>query len=287
MDNKKDGVIIVIMQRVHVDDLVAHILEKDDWVHLNLPAIAETQERFELANGLVFTRSPGEALHPDHEPLEVLERTRRTVGEFFFSAQYQQMPVPEAGNIVKWEWFPRYRDVPPAKTPRDRIVQSWDTAMKAHDGTDWSVCTSWAIRGEDYYLVDLYRERLDFPNLKKQVYELQSQFDAGTVLIEDAGSGTGLIQQLRAEGQLKPIAIKPEGSKEDRMAAHSALIEAGHVLLPENASWLEAFRAELLAFPFGKHDDQVDSLSQFLTWAFRRARRRPSIPVPPEVFVHG
>lgn len=275
LDSKKDDVIILIMQRVHVDDLAAHVLEKENWEVLNLPAIAETPQRFELPNGRTFTRAPGDPLHPGREPLDTLKKIKENLGTYFFSAQYQQTPVPEAGNLVKWEWFRTYRDLPPAKSPRHKIVQSWDTAMKAHDGTDWSVCTTWAVRNKDYYLIDVYRERLDFSSLKKKVYVLRRQFDAKDVLIEDAGSGTGLIQQLRAEGRFRPIAVKPDGKKEDRLAAQSALIEAGHVLIPEGATWSEAFRAEILAFPFGKHDDQVDSLSQFLLWvSSRRPQRR-------------
>ena len=79
----------------------------------------------------------------------------------------------------------------------------------------------------------------------------------------------GLIQQFKIEGPFRPIGIKPEGSKEDRMAVQSAVIEAGNIFIPASASWLDTFRIELLAFPGGKNDDQVDSLSQFLTWAGR------------------
>ena len=83
--------------------------------------------------------------------------------------------------------------------------------MKAHDGSDWSVCTTWAIRGNRYYLVDIFRARLDFPSLKRRLSELYQEFAADAVLIEDMTSGTSLIQQLRDERKISPIAIKPEG----------------------------------------------------------------------------
>ena len=185
--------------------------------------------------------------------------------------------MPECGNLVKWEWFKTYDQIPPKAEYGDRIVQSWDTAMTAHDGSDWSVCTTWVIRGNHYYLVDLYRERLDFPTLKRSLTELFQEHAADTVLIEDMNSGTSLIQQLRDERQISPIPIKPEGSKADRMAAQSATIEAGQVLLPAKAPWLDMFRTEMLAFPHGKHDDQVDSVSQFLNWINQRKRNEPPI----------
>jgi len=96
------------------------------------------------------------------------------------------------------------------------------------------------------------------------------------VLIEDAGSGTHLVQDLKREGRLRPIGIKPEGDKLVRMEAQSAVIEAGHVLLPEAAPWLGDFQTEIMAFPYGRHDDQVDSLSQFLAWARSRTTYDPA-----------
>jgi len=275
LDDKRRDAIIVIMQRVHVDDLVGHLLAKGGWRHINLAAIATSPERFALADGRVFTRSVGDALHPDREPLAVLDDIRATVGSYHFEAQYQQAPAPEQGNLVKWSWFRRYAEIPFAE-PGDRIVQSWDTAMTAHDGSDWSACVTAALRGNDIYVIDVFRERLDFPSLKARIYALKQEFAAHDVVIEDKGSGTGLIQQLKSEGQLRPIGFAPEGSKADRMAAQSAGIEAGYVLLPEQAPWLEVFRGEMLAFPHGKHDDQVDAFSQLLGWIERGTRNRTS-----------
>src|SRR5262249_23553653 len=155
-------------------------------------------------------------------------------------------------------WFKTYRDLPP-RGANDRIVQSWDTASKAEELNDYSVCTTWVVKGKDYFLVDAFRQRLDYPELKNKVMELWPRHRASTVLIEDKGSGTHLIQDLRriCSGP-RPIGIVPAGDKITRMAAHSAKIEAGHVHLPERASWLGDFRTELLAFPDGRYDDQVD-----------------------------
>jgi len=270
LDDKRNDVIIIIMQRVHADDLVSHVLEKEDWVHLNLPAIAESTERFELDDGRVFTRDIGDLLHQEREPIEVLEKTKSNLGTFLFNAQYQQNPLPEAGNIIKWEWFKTFTRFPQSKSFMENIVQSWDTAMKTHDGNDWSACTTWVIFEKKYFLIDVFCERLDFPSLKQKVVELKTKFNAATVLIEDKGSGTGLIQQLASEGMVRPIAINPEGSKVDRMTAQSATIEASYVFIPLQAPWLDKLKNEVLTFPHGKHDDQIDSISQFLYWARKR-----------------
>ena len=272
LDNKNDGIIIIVMQRVHIDDLVAHVQDKENWTVVDLPAIAEAPEHIVLDDGREFHRDIGDILHPERESRETLERIRSDIGLFFFEAQYQQRPVPEGGNLIKWEWFKTYKDPPPLTSSADCTVQSWDIAMTENAGSDWSVCSTWAVRGGDYYLIDVFRGRLRFPGLKRKVYELRHQHTAKSVLIEDANASTGLIQQLQHEGKLRPIAIKPKGSKIERMGAETAEIEAGRVWLPESAPWLDVFRVEVLAFPQSRHDDQVDTMSQFLNWVSRRGQ---------------
>ena len=118
-----------------------------------------------------------------------------------------------------------------------------------------------------------------YPHLKMRVIEMARCFAAHSVLIEDKGSGTQLIQDLRygKETGVRPIEIKPEGDKVTRMSNQSARIEAGQVFLPQDAPWLDKFKAEVLAFPNGRFDDEVDSLSQFLKWAEQRKRRRVGV----------
>jgi predicted phage terminase large subunit-like protein len=142
--------------------------------------------------------------------------------------------------------------------------------MMTGDANDYSVCTTWRIIKADYYLVDVFRARLQYPDLRRMVASLAAKHGAGTILIENAGPGMALLQDLwrdPPQAMTRPIGRKPEGSKVDRMVAQSAKIEAGHVLLPKEADWLDTFLHELLAFPSGQHDDQVDSVSQFLKWA--------------------
>jgi len=182
------------------------------------------------------------------------------------------VPVPPEGEIIKWGWF-QFFDARPVRVPNDRIVQSWDTASKANQLNDYSVCTSWLVQGNRYYLFDVLREKLDYPDLKRRVMAHAARLEANSVLIEDKGSGTSLVQDISQEntsGMPNPIGILPEGDKITRMSAQSAKIEARQVYLPQQAPWLGDLQAELLQFPHGRHDDQVDSISQFLNWIERR-----------------
>jgi len=274
LDRKTEDAIVLIMQRLHVDDLVGHVLEKGTpWTHLNLPAIADVPQEIELGPGRVYRREVGELLHPEREPLSALEDLKAAMGSQAFSAQYQQRPVPPEGALIRQAWFRFYRGMPTPQ-PGDVIVQSWDTASKADKTSNYSVCTTWLQRkNNEYYLLDVLRIRLEYPDLKRKILSHAKAHGAKTILIEDASSGAALIQDLRREGTIRPIAIKPEGDKIVRLEAQTAVIEAGHVLLPEEAPWLADFLNELLAFPHGRFDDQVDSLSQFLTYAAKPRMR--------------
>jgi len=275
LDNKAEGVIILVMQRLHVDDLVAHVKNKGNWMHLDLPAIAETDQKFMLSDGRCFERQPGDILHPERESQQDLEDIKQTIGNYNFTAQYQQRPVSVEGNLIKWQWF-QYYDEPLALDRGDLIVQSWDTALKATETSDYSVCMTWQLKGNDYYLLDVLRERLDYPFLRKAVITQAKCFNAKTILIEDTASGTSLIQDICHDQTAcvpKPIAVTPKGDKVERMGLPSMKIEAGHVYLPRKAPWRDEFRSEFLAFPFGHFDDQVDALSQFLNWHTDRQRK--------------
>jgi predicted phage terminase large subunit-like protein len=264
LDDKRTGAIIIVMQRLHIDDLVGFVTgQSDEWEVLNLSAIAEVDEVIPISDTKVHRRRVGEALSPVREPLSVLEELRAVLGSDTFSAQYQQMPVPPGGAMIKRHWIKRYVELPPRE--RSLILQSWDTASKGGPGNDFSVCTTWFIsRDRRWYLIDVWRKRVDYPELKAAVRTLASYHAAKRVLVEDAGAGISLVQELLGEVD-NILAVKPDRDKITRMSVVSAKFESGLVFLPERAAWLVDFEAELFAFPGSRHDDQCDSVSQALS----------------------
>src|SRR5215467_9904295 len=226
LNDKENGPIVVVMQRLHESDLAGHLLEQRGWEHLDLPAIAIDDTVIPIGNGKVKTRRTGDVLHPERESKEALERIKAETGSLKFSAQYQQRPVPLQGNLIRREWFRNYDQVP--HESRARIVQSWDIAMMTGEANDYSVCTTWRMIKFDYYLVDVFRDRLQYPDLRRKVANLAATHGAKTILIENAGPGMALLQDLWRDlppGMPRPIGRKPEGSKVDRMVAQSAKIE--------------------------------------------------------------
>ena len=173
--------------------------------------------------------------------------------------------------MILRKWL-QYYDHLPVRDLDARVIQSWDTAMKPDQRNDPSVCTTWLEHKGLFYLMDVTRERVNYPDLKRLVMRRANRFGADVVIIEDKGSGTSLIQDLKNEGTLHPIAFTPKLDKLTRMDAQTAKIEAGQVLLPRDAPWLATFLEEILSFPGSRHDDQVDSTSQFLAWVSERPK---------------
>lgn len=266
-NNKTTGRIVIVMQRLHQDDMIGHVAELTDLKVLSFPAIAQEDENYDIRTPFGIYRhcwAEGEALHPEREPLEVLQALRKAMGEIHFIAQFLQMPAPPSGNYVDPAWFLSFD---PANPPIfDQVVQSWDTASKDSQRSDYTVCTTWGRKGKQFYLLNVLRKRLTFPDLKRAVVQQAELFDARHVIIEDCASGIALIQQLKEDRFYKLQAFTPKGDKVERLQAQTAVMEAGLVLLPVNAPWKEDYLFELMMFPAGKYDDQVDSTSMALSW---------------------
>jgi phage terminase large subunit-like protein len=138
-------------------------------------------------------RRAGEPLWPARYPLSVLEDTRREIGGAAWAALYQQRPAAAEGTIFKRDWWRFY-----CERPRfTRTVQSWDTAFKSGTENDYSVCTTWAEAEGGYYLLWLWRGRVEFPELKRRMISLAQEYKPNTILIEDKASGQSAIQELR------------------------------------------------------------------------------------------
>jgi predicted phage terminase large subunit-like protein len=265
LDRKLDGTITVIAQRLHPEDLSGHLLEQGGWGLLTLPAIAPVDVRFQLRR-TAFDWKAGEPLQKIREPLSVLERLKVELGSAMFSAQYLQEPVPEGGNMLKPEWLREY-DIQPVRRNGDRIVQSWDTAMKVSETSNYSACFTFLVRNSnEYYLLDVLRKKLEFPDLCSHVRDYARKFAADVVLIEDKASGTSLIQYTKKDGVQGVVGVQPEADKKTRMYSQTPKLEAKSLIIPQSAPWRSDFLKEYLIFPNGRYDDQIDALSQFLIW---------------------
>ena len=250
------GAIILICTRWHEDDLSGRLLREsgdENWHVLSLPAIAEVDESF---------RCVGEALWKEKYPLVALEEIRREVGGPTWASLYQQRPAAAEGAIFKREWLRYYREQPVCK----RIVQSWDTAFKTGLENDYSVCTTWGVAENGYYLLWFWRGRVDFPDLKRLAVSLAQEWKPSAILVEDKASGQSLIQELRYQSPLPIIPVKADSDKLARAQAVTPLFEAGKIHLPESAPGLADYVDELAAFPTGIHDDAVDSTTQALNY---------------------
>ena len=266
-DDKKAARIVLVMQRVHQDDLAGYLQEQGGFEVLNLPAIAQRNETYLLGDGRTYDRQKGELLHPEHEPAHVLAELKRGMGPIAFSAQYQQSPIPPGGTIIKCKWLTPYDDIRPQSD--DRIIMSWDIALSETETGDYSACVVLLRRKEVFYILDVVRGRFPFDTLKRTVMEIKRRYGSSTLLIEDSPISRGLIQSLK-EQSINVTPYKPDTDKRARVIAQTDLFAGGSVRFPRRAAWLEEFTAEVLAFP-GRHDDQVDALTQGLAWG--RVRR--------------
>jgi predicted phage terminase large subunit-like protein len=269
LDDRQNGAVIVVMQRLHDDDLSgAQLRSSDDWTVLKLAAIAEQEEKIKIGADEYYTRHVGDVLHAAREPRSVLDEILSQIGSDAFAAQFQQSPIPPSGVMIKREWIRPY-DCSPARSSSSLLIQSWDVASTTGNESNFSVCTTWLVHDKVYYLIDVLRGRFDYPSLKAQAIATAGAHKPDKILIEDIGVGTALLAELRQAG-LSAIGVRPEYDKATRMSIQSAKFESGRVRFPSHAPWLPALEAELFSFPNGKHDDQVDSISQALAHEISR-----------------
>jgi predicted phage terminase large subunit-like protein len=251
---------IIIQTRWHCDDLSGRLLERDGriedggkWEVICLPALAEENDP--------LGRTIGEPLCPElHSMEELLELQKNEPS--MFQALYQQSPTLAGGNIIDINKFQYYN--PKIIKEFDYKIMSIDGAWKEKEENDYSVCTTWGVINDNYYLIDIWRDKVKYPVFKPIIKSIYDKYLPLSVLVEDAASGIPFIQEL--ERSLPIHAIKPEGSKEVRVHMISDIINAGRVFLPEEHALMYDFLQEMAAFPKGKHNDIVDTVSQSLKY---------------------
>ena len=268
LNDQTTGRVIIIQQRLHEDDLVGHLLSRGGYQHLNLPAIAEEPGTFTLNLRRTHERRVGDILFEASFPRESLEALRREVGEHVFQAQYQQNPIPPGGAIVHGDWFNDRYDGLPERGEFSRVVQSWDIGTSDQSNSDFTVGLTFGYRNRKWLLLDVFRRRMELPDVKLAILRLQKEWNTDYSIIEKIGSSIGLFQDLRRQPMGRRLfrGMTPSASKEERLLGQTPKLAEGLIQLPTQAPWLQDFLSELQGFPYARHDDQVDALSQFLAY---------------------
>lgn len=212
---------------------------------------------------------------PRYSTKQVLN-IKNTIGEYFFASQYQQDPMSRDGGYIKRQWFSQYIDLP--QEFYQNIIVSIDTAFKTDTNSDYSVFTIWVKDNNKHYLLDVTRHKFTYPELRAQCIRYIEKYDIAALLIEDRASGHSLIQDIRNENpNITIIAFSPRGNKEERLLSILGVLESRLVYLPRDSNWKEDFLREVTKFPHGRHDDQLDSMVQYLKWSRDRPLKSPKI----------
>lgn len=276
LNDKKNGVIVVVMQRLHEQDLSGHLLKKGGWEHLKIPFEQPAKTYVFPWSKRQKTVSEGELLHAARMGPEEMAKEKIALTEYGWAGQYQQEPAPLGGGIFKHAWFVDYEHLPQTY----QVIQSWDTANKAEEINDPSCCTTWALASNKYYLLDVFVGRMGYPELKAKVITHAAQWNVDLMLIEDKSSGQSLIQELSKEAHFAIKGIEPHGDKITRASIVSNVVAEGRVFIPaKKTPWLYSYLGEMMTFPNSAHKDQVDSTTQFLNWASKMQSQQPEYKV--------
>jgi predicted phage terminase large subunit-like protein len=264
---QKGGGILWVATQWHHDDPIARAkalggtnANADSYEIINLTALGESDDP--------LGRALEQPLAPNRYDSADLRAIRASINESDWQALYCGRPTAEEGAIFKGDWL-KLEPVPPRRRG-DWVFQAMDTAYSKHRDADYTVITTWRVEKNCYRLLDVVRGRLEFPELKAAAIVGAAQWHPVAILVEDIGSGKSLAQQLAAESVLPVLPWKPDGDKKLRANAVTHLFAAGKVVLPLQAPWLRDYVSELLQFPSGAHDDQVDATTMALAWAHQQ-----------------
>jgi predicted phage terminase large subunit-like protein len=269
LDDKKRSVMILVMQRLHVNDLTGFAQECGGFNKLAFPAIATRDAFIPVSATDTHHRNHGEPLHAEYEDLNTLERIRDQIGRYNFESQYQQTPETPSGGLIKQKYI-HIIDHSPKITPDGDLWVSIDSALSTSETADYSALTVGYSNRDGHFVLYVERGRWDYEMLKGKALSYIRRFRGDvTFIVEAAGSGISLLQYLRTAG-LRHFHHRAKHDKVVRASLVLPLFLAGRVYicnLKKRNGWVEEFINELLTFPHGRHDDQVDSLVQALRWA--------------------
>jgi predicted phage terminase large subunit-like protein len=265
LNNQKHGKIVLVMQRLHYQDLAGYLIEKGCCDVINLPIIFPHDRQITIANNTKEIKQ-GDLLDPERFDYATIEHLRKQIGENAFAAQYLGEPILMSGNFIKKEHIV-FTDVIPGNP--DQIIQSWDSASCNTQESDYSVCTTWYVVGNIFYLIDLFREKCTFLQLKEAMLNCAAKHKPELILVEGKSSGLALYDEMLGKG-MPAIKVNPQEDKISRLMHVLCYFERLQVKFCISEYNHLALQNELLQFPQGSYDDQVDSITQFLLWFKKR-----------------
>jgi len=268
LNDPQTGAFVIIMQRLHEQDLTGHILANElgnEWDHLCLPARYEIGHPTPNRSSLGFTdprTEEGELLWPDRMDEKTLTNLERSLGSYAAAGQLQQRPSPKGGGILKASWWvPWEKEELPEVS---YVIQSWDTAFETKESSSYSARTTWGVFKKDGYdcliVLEAWYDKVNYPELRKLAQEAYDDWEPDAVLIEKKASGASLLADLRMAG-VPVLAYSPDRDKVARAHAASALLEDGRIYYPKR-KWAEDLISICAAFPAAKNDDIVDTATQ-------------------------
>ncbi len=271
--------------RWHEDDLAGRILKQmerggEQWEVVRFPAVAEEDELYRLK---------GEALHPERYPIKMLDNIRlgtsdeAGVGSRVWASLYQQRPSASEGVIFRREHWQYFNPINPLKIEGDigsgrylrthlelrAIIQAWDTAAGGKQSNDYSCCVTLGISRNRYYVLDVWKQKVEFPELKRAVRQQYDKWKPNKVCVEGGGSATGksVIQELSRDTRIPFFELVHVTDKVLRANVVSPTHEAGLVSLPDGAPWAHDFVESCAVFPNAANDDDVDAFIMALETA--------------------
>jgi predicted phage terminase large subunit-like protein len=263
-DNHHTGAIVMVGQRLHMDDTIGRLLRSPEkWTELSLPAIAVEEKPIPIGPGRYHLRRVGDLLHPEQQSREFLEALKLQDPETY-AAQYQQSPIPPGGFMIKRDQI-QYCDELPRKTASSVYLQSWDTGQKPGETNARSACLDMLVQDNKYFIVHAMVGQWEYQELEQRLLSRANEHKPNVILIEDAGFGTALIGGLKRKG-LPVVAVRPEGDKKTRLLRHICKFANAQVFLLKTAPGRADLETELFSFPGGRRNDVVDALSQALAY---------------------
>jgi predicted phage terminase large subunit-like protein len=279
LNKPRTGRIIIIMHRLHEDDLSGHVWKQGGWSRTVLPLIAPRTRTFDLGYRQ-WKRHKGEVLRPAAFSDREIKRLQRNAN---FQLLWQQNPLGEGFKPIKRRHFGTFEERPDVA-----VVLSVDPSFVAGTDSSFSVAQAWSRDGDKYFLIDQWRQQCGFTDLRAACHRMIRKHSPAAILVERTGNGAALIEDLRRRH--KVVEVSPGQSKLDRFLEVSRLIYSGRILLKDEALWREEFVQEMTNFPQAPTDDQMDAATQALSWLRdnpglekpqpRAVYARPGAPMP-------